>query len=461
VITGVITVTGAICVGELAAMMPHVGGTYVFFRKAYSPAVGFVFGWAMLLVIQTGTIAAVGIAFAKFLGVLLPELVRDDRYLIPPLHLGSYYALSLNTQQLVAVAIILLLTVVNMRGLGTGKVIQNIFTVSKTVTLAGLIVVGLVLGWHSSSAAAFTTSWWDPAANPGWPTSEAKTLLGWGGSLAMVLLLSKAMIGPLFSQTAWNNVTFTGSEVVDPERTLPRSLVFGTGLVVLLYLLANVAYVVTLPLPDIQHASNDRVATRTLEVILGRWGADAAAWGAGVMAVLIMISTFGCDNGLILAGARIYYAMAHDGLFFRAVGRLNARHAPALALLVQGVWAALLTLPRTVTPNAETGEPVYGNVYSQLLEFLMPMDLMFYGLMVAAVIVLRYRDPDAYRPYRTWGYPVVPIVFLILAGFVVVTLVCLGLKTSGIGFLIVCSGVPVYFLWSWLRPRSADDYGGS
>ncbi|MBV9957917.1 MAG: APC family permease, partial [Acidobacteria bacterium] len=252
-----------------------------------------------------------------------------------------------------------------------------------------------------------------------------------------------AMIGPLFSQSAWNNVTFTGGEVREPGRNLPRSLLIGCGVVVALYLLANLAYVVTLPLSGIQGAPQGRVATATMQAILGPRGAI-------LMAIAIMISTFGCNNGLILAGARVSYAMARDGLFFKSIGRLNARHVPAVALVAQGVWASLLTLPRTVTTDAQTGAVTYGNVYTQLLEYIVSADLVFYALMVGAVIVMRRKAPARERPYRTTGYPFVPVLYIALACLLVIDLAYLAPGTSGIGYLLVLTGLPVYFIWKMI-----------
>src|SRR3989440_8250 len=359
-LAGVLTITGALCCAELAAIWPRAGGQYVFLREAYSPAIGFLFGWSLFLVIQTGTIAAVAVAFARFAGVLAPW-VSGDNYLVAPRRLFGGYAISLSTEQLVAVLLILLLTLTNTRGLRLGKLIQNTFTITKTAALAGLIVVGLFLGWNHLSA-AYTSSWWNPWAN-GWTPQGAQGGLGAVGALALVMLLGRAMTGPLFAQSAWTNVTFTGSEVRDPGRNLPRALLAGCGVVVGLYLLANIAYVVTLPLPVMQRPPNS-IATATMQTALGP--ARTVLMAAG-----IIISTFGCNNGLILAGARVTYAMACDRLFFRRVSLLNARHVPAVALAVQGVWAALLTLPRTVTPNMNTGAAAgavtYGNVYTQLL----------------------------------------------------------------------------------------------
>jgi len=434
-LAGVLTITGALCCAELAAMMPRAGGQYVFLREAYGPATGFLFGWSLFFVIQTGTIAAVAVAFADFLGVIAPG-VSASNYLIEPIHLGSY-AISLSTQQLVAILLIALLTFTNTRGLRTGKLIQNTFTFTKTAALVGLIVLGFALGWNQGSA-AYTSNWWDPVMN-GWSPKATPQALETTGPLALIMLLGLAMVGPLFAQSAWNNVTFTGSEIRDPGRNLPRALLIGCGAVVLLYLLANVAYVVTLPLAKIQNPQH-KVATDTMQAILGQPGKVA-------MAIAIMISTFGCNNGLILAGARIYYAMARDRLFFERVGTVNSRHVPVIALVAQGIWASLLTLPRTVKPGASPGEFTYGNVYSQLLDYIISADLVFYALMVGAVIIMRRKAPNVTRPYRTFGYPVVPIIYIVLALLLVVDLAYLTPATSGIGYLLVLTGIPVYFIW--------------
>jgi APA family basic amino acid/polyamine antiporter len=427
-------------------MMPRAGGQYVFLREAYSPAIGFLFGWSLFLVIQTGTIAAVAIGFAKFMGVLAPQ-ISSTNYLVEPIRLGQSYALSLSTQQLVAIIVILVLTLTNTLGLRAGKAVQNSFTFTKTAALVGLILVGLTLGWSAgkqTGAAAFTSDWWNPWAN-GWTPQSAMPNFKMAGALALLMLLGQAMTGPLFAQSAWNNVTFTGSEVRDPGRNLARALLIGCGLVVALYLLANLAYVVTLPLGAIQRAPQDRVATVTMQAILG-------APGTVLMAVLIMVSTFGCNNGLILAGARVYYAMARDRLFFKAVARVNAHHVPAVALIAQGVWASLLTLPRTVRMGAGAGEDPYGDVYTQLLAYIVSADLVFYVLMVAAVIVMRRKAPEVQRPYRTWGYPFVPVLYVLIALLLVLDLAYLSPETAGIGYLIVFTGLPVYLIW---RKRAA------
>lgn len=436
VLAGVMTLCGALCLGEVAAMMPKAGGPYVFLREAYSPGVGFLFGWSQFLVVQTGTIAAVAVAFANFTGVLVPQ-ISGTRYLIEPVIIGSY-AFSLSTQQVTAIAMILLLTVINTRGLKLGKIIQNTFTFTKAAALFGLVVVGLLVGWNASGA-AFTADWWNPSAN-GWRLETAQPAAVSAGALAFLLVLGRAMTGPLFSQSAWNNVTFTAGEVENPQRNLPRALLIGCVIVVTLYILANVAYVVTLPLAGIQNAPQNRVGTALMEHIFGPGGAVA-------MSVAIMISTFGCNNGLILAGARVYYAMAKDKLFFGGLAATNRFHVPATALIAQGIWAAILVLPRTVTTNAETGAPVFGNVYTQLLEYIVSVELVFGALAVLAVVVLRYRKPDAERPYKAWGYPVAPFVFVVLSALLVANLAYLAAATSGIGYLIVLTGIPVYFLW--------------
>jgi APA family basic amino acid/polyamine antiporter len=450
-LAGVLTITGALCCAELAAMWPRAGGQYVFLREAYGPSVGFLFGWGMFLIIQTGTIAAVAVAFANFTGVLTdwisPEVYLVDRYiLIRPFTINDLnfngYAISLSSQQLLAIVMILFLTFINTLGLQTGKTIQNVFTFTKTAALLGLIVVGLLLGWNSGSA-AFTSSWWQPWLN-GWQPTSSQVWFSPTSSgllvLALVMLLGRAMIGPLFAQSAWNNVTFTAGEVRDPGRNLPRALLFGCGIVVTLYLLANLAYVVTLSLLEIQTAPENRVATAVMEKVFGPPGAI-------VMAVAIMISTFGCNNGLILAGARVYYAMARDGLFFKKVDSLNERHVPAFALLAQGVWASLLVLPRTIKMDSHHNEFVYGNVYTQLLEYIVSADLVLYMLMVGAVIVMRRKAPEIQRPYRTFGYPYVPLIYLLIAGLFIIDLAILAPSTSGIGYLLVATGIPVYYLW--------------
>jgi len=442
-VAGLMTVTGALCCSELATMMPRAGGVYVFLREAYGPSLGFLFGWTLFLVVQTGTIAAVAIAFAKFLGVFVSG-VASDNYLIEPVPLGGGYAVSLSTEQLAAILLIALLTWTNTRGLEVGRIVQNTFTFAKTGALAGVVVIGLVLGWSANSAAR-SSAWWDSWAD-GWSPQVAQPGFTIVGSLALVLLFGKAMVGPLFAQTAWTNVTFIGSEVREPGENLARALLWGCGIVVILYVLANLAYVAVLPFSEIEHAPQNRVAVAVLKAVFGHPGAMC-------MAAAIMISTFGCNNGLILAGARVYFAMARDGLFFKKIATTNAFHVPAAALVAQGIWTAFLTLPRTMTTHAGTQKVTYGNVYTQLLEYIVSADLVFYVLLVAAVMVLRRKQPEAERPYRTWGYPIVPIISILLATLLIVDLAWLAPTTSGIGIAIVLTGVPIYFAW---RGRAAN-----
>src|SRR5437763_4131527 len=296
-VAGLLTITGALCCSELATMMPRAGGVYIFLREAYGSSIGFLYGWTLFLVIQTGTIAAVAIAFAKFLGVFVAA-VSTDSYLVPPISIGSY-AISLSSEQLAAIALIALLTWTNTRGLKVGKIVQNTFTFAKTAALAAVVVIGLSLGWKVNSA-GLSSAWWDSWAN-NWNPQVAQPGLGVAGGAALALLFGRSMVGPLFAQTAWTNVTFIGSEVRDPGRNLVRALVGGCGVVVVLYLLANVAYLAVLPFPEIQRAPQNRVAVAMMNAVFDHPGAMC-------MAAAIMISTFGCNNGLILSGARVYYA---------------------------------------------------------------------------------------------------------------------------------------------------------
>jgi len=363
--------------------------------------------------------------------------VSPDNYLVSPISLGGY-AISLSLEQLVAIGLIALLTWTNTRGLEVGKIVQNTFTFAKTAALAAVVVIGLSLGWQTTSAAR-SAAWWDSWAN-GWSPQIAQPGFTFAGGVALALLFGKSMVGPLFAQTAWTNITFVGSEVRDPGKNLVRALVIGCGIVVILYLLANLAYLAVLPFPEIQRAPQNRVAVAMMNAIFGHPGALC-------MAAAIMVSTFGCNNGLILSGARVYYAMARDRLFFQKVATTNRFHVPAAALVAQAIWTAFLTLPRTVTINAVTQEVAYGNVYNQLLEYIVSADLLFYVLMVVAVMILRRKRPNKERPYRTWGYPIVPIISILIAGLLVIDLAFLAPTTSGIGVLIVLTGVPVYFFW--------------
>ena len=443
-VTGALTISAALSYGELASMMPKAGGQYVYLREAYSPLWGFLYGWTLFLVIQTGTIAAVAVAFSRYLGVLVPA-VSPTAWIIPPINLSIGYAISLSVQQLVALVVIALLTVVNTRGLQIGKVIQNVFTSAKTLSLVLLILIGFFLGRNAAAIKSNFSDLWTPhVVSPIQPYfSSIPTVLATDGALGMLVAFCVAQVGSLFSSDAWNNVTFIAGEVKNPRRNLPLALAAGTGLVTVLYILANVAYLFMLPLDQIQHAPDDRVATAAIETVFH---------GAGpiVMAIAIMISTFGCDNGLILSGARVYYAMARDGLFFNSTGKLNDRSVPAVGLILQGIWTCLLVLPRTRSVDA-TGAPKYGNLYSDLLDYVIFAVLIFYVLTIAGVFVLRRKQPNAERPYRAFGYPIIPALYILAASIIMVVLLLYRTNTSFPGLLIVLTGVPVYFFWKKRR----------
>ncbi len=375
ILTGVLTLAAALSYGELAAMMPRAGGQYVYLREAFSPLWGFLYGWTLFMVIQTGTIAAVAVGFARYTGYLIPWFA-EDRYLVAPIHLSAGYAISLSTVQLLGILLVALLTWTNTRGLDWGKLIQNVFTTTKTGALIALIAVGLLAGWNTEAVTGNFGDMWTPrGAVPLAPGLDATTTFG------MLIALCVAQVGSLFSADAWNNITFTAGEVKEPRRNIPLALALGTVIVITLYLLANVAYLVTLPFNVIQQAPADRVATATLEAIF-------PGLGAMIMAIGIMISTFGCNNGLILAGARAYYAMGRDGVFFKKAGTLNEHKVPAWGLLLQGIWAAVLILPRTYNTTTSS----YGNLYGDLLTYVISAALIFYILTIAGLFRLRTDD---------------------------------------------------------------------
>jgi basic amino acid/polyamine antiporter, APA family len=445
-ISGLLTVAAALSYGELAAMMPKAGGQYIYLREAYSPVWGFLYGWTLFLVIQTGTIAAVAVGFARFLGVVWPA-ISPNAYVVPPIALSEKYAISLSVQQLVALLLILFLTLINTRGLKLGKFIQNVFTSAKTLALAALIIAGIVVGRNAAAIQANFGSMWtlhdpqtiEPGAN--WLKSFIPSVTAASGAFGLLIAFGVSQVGSLFSADAWNNITFTAGEVKNPKRDIPLSLAAGTAVVINFYFLANLAYLSTLTLHQIQTAPDDRVATATLAVIFGKSGAT-------LMALAIMISTFGCANGLILAGARVYYAMARDGLFFRSIGRLNAFHVPAMGLVLQGIWAAILVLLRTRLVNSTTGAVTYGNLYGVLLDYVIFAALMFYVLTIGGLFVLRRKRPDADRPYRAWGYPVVPFLYIVTALVIMLILILYLTQDTWPGLVIVLLGVPVYWVWS-------------
>lgn len=444
IVTGLLTLGAALSYGELAAMMPKAGGQYVYLREAYSPFWGFLYGWTLFLVIQTATIAAVAVGFGRYIGVLFPQ-VSETNYLIEPIRIGSTsYAFSLSSAQLVGILMIALLTWMNTKGLKLGKLIQNVFTTAKTGSLIALILLGIIVGlfWHSDVAAANFGNFWTVRGSLQDVGENLTAVTAFG----LFVGICVAQTNSLFSSDAWNNITFTAGEVKDPKRNIPLSLALGTGLVITLYLLANIAYLATLKFEEIQKVPSDRVASATAEVIF-------PGFGAVIMAVAIIVSTFGCNNGLILAGARAYYAMAKDGLFFKSSAKLNKNHVPAWGLLIQGIWSAFYVLPRTVKTGAD-GKLTYGNLYGDLLTYVISAALIFYILTIIGIYILRKKRPDAERPYKAFGYPVVPALYIIGASVILGVLFVYQTTTTLPGLFIVLTGVPVYFIWRNLSAKT-------
>ncbi len=445
-VTGFLTITGALAYGELAAMMPHAGGQYVYLRESLGPLWGFLYGWTLYLVIQTGTIAAVGVAFGKFLGVFFPSISASNWIVhiahVPPIPIGPMVLgnmdVGLNTQNLMAVLVVIFLSVLNIFGVRTGAMVQNVFTFAKTAALLGLVLLGLAIGRNAQAIAAnFGANFWQNAGL----SALHSVQVGVGGPIALVgtiTILAVAQVGSLFSSDAWNNVTFTAGEVRNPQRNLPLALAIGTGVVILLYVMANFVYLSVLPLAGdpngttilargIQHASEDRVATAVMQQVFG-------AGGAQIMAVLILISAFGCNNGLILSGARVYYAMAKDGLFFRGAAKLHPKYrTPAHSLMMQCLWTCVLCLSGS---------------YGQLLDYIIFAVLVFYILTIAGLFVLRVKRPDAPRPYRAIGYPVLPAIYILMAVFIDIVLLRYKPQYTWPGLIIVLLGIPVYLVWS-------------
>ena len=416
---GLMTIAGALSYGELAAMMPQAGGQYVYLREAYGGMPAFLFGWTLLLVIQTGTIAAVAVAFARFAAVLWPSLGGPMWF--------QWQGMGLGPERAGAIAMIAILTFVNLRGLDLGRAVQNFFTSAKLLSLGTIILLGCIIAPnHRAVEINFVDGFFGPGR---WSTG-------------FVAAFGAAMVGSLFAADAWANVTFIAAEIRNPKRDLPRALALGTGIVILLYVLTNVAYLCQLPVlatpgvagpgagalkhqvfaQGIAGASHDRVAAAAMQMV---WGSA----GGVITAVLVMVSGFGCVNGLILTGARVLYAMAHDGVFFAAAGRLNRARVPAIALVMQSAWAAALTLSGT---------------YSELLDYVIFAQLIFYVITVSAVFVMRVRRPDAPRPYRAWGYPWLPAGYVVAAVALMADLLVVKPRYTWGGLLIVLSGVPVY-----------------
>ena len=400
-VTAVITIFGALSYGELAAAMPKAGGQYIYLKEAYGPMYGFLYGWTLFSVIQTGTIAAVGVAFAKFTGVFLP-VISGDNYI---LHISSFH---ISTQQLLAISIIILLTLYNFMDVKAGAFLQNIFTVSKVIALLLLVILGLYFGMQGAGNwSNFSPAFTDII------------------TLSTIGIFGAAMTGSLFSADAWNNITYTAGEVHNPKRNLPLSLFIGTGTVMVLYLLANIAYIYVLPIEKIQHAENDRVATLMMETVLG-------TNGKFFMAIMIMVSTFGCLNGLILTAARVYYAMAKDGLFLPKAAKLNKNNVPANSLIMQCIWSCLLC---------------FSGTYGDLLNYIMFAVMLFYVLTITGLFILRKKRPDMERPYKAFGYPVIPALYILMAAMVAINMLIYQTSSSLYGLIIILIGIPIYFVF--------------
>lgn len=432
-VAGAITITAALSYGELAGMMPKAGGQFVYIERAYGQLPAFLYGWTVFTVIQTGTIAAVAVAFAKFTGYFFPVLSPDNVLFAA----GKF---KIAASQVFAIAMIVLLTFVNSRGIQNGKIIQLVFTSAKLLALLALVVLGLAVGLKGDLFSQNMENAWQATqatlSNGQWVTSPIT-------GLALFMAFGTAIIGPLFSSDAWNNVTFIAGEMKNPRRDIPLSLAFGTCIVTALYLLANLAYLALLPLTGDPNATDalgqgiqfagggtDRVGTAAASMIFGNVA-------AALMAGLIMVSTFGCNNGLILAGARVYYAMAQEGLFFKKAGTLNAHGVPGFALMTQAVWASLLCLSGT---------------YGDLLDYCTFASLLFYIVTIGGIFILRRKEPDAERPYRAVAYPLLPALYILIAGAICVILLITKPQNTWSGVFIVLLGVPVYY---WQKKRKA------
>lgn len=431
ILTGMITLTAALSYGELAAMMPKAGGMYVYLREAYGRLIAFLYGWTLFTVIQCGTIAAVSVAFAKFTGFIIP-FISSSNWLIPPLHLGKYN-IGLNTENLLAILSIILLTWINTRGIESGKFIQNLFTWIKFLALIILILLGVTIGRNAEAITLNMQNMWTASQVN---ISDGMFSISILNSSAIYGALGAAMVGSIFSSVAWDTITYTAAEMKNPKRDIPLCLAIGTGVVTLLYILANITYLSVLPLSGsptgvdvfsrgIQFATDDRIGIAAAEAIFG-------SSGAVIMAIFIMISTFGCNNGLILSTARVYYAMAHDGLFFKKAGELNKHSVPSHALIMQCFWSCLLCLSGT---------------YSNLLDYVVFAVLLFYILAIVAIFVLRSTKPDMERPYKAFGYPIIPAIYIILASLISIDLLMYKPLYTWPGLIIVSLGIPVYYLW--------------
>lgn len=428
VLTGIMTLIAALSYGELSAMFPKAGGQYVYLKEAYNPLVGFLYGWSFFSVIQTGTIAAVGVAFSKFAAYLLPILSEDNKLLKIQTGLddcGQATFFSISAAQVVSIVLIIFLTYTNTKGVKGGKIIQNFFTSTKLIALFGLIIAGFVV---------FKPEVWNANWSNAWQATKASLVDACNPKLGFNVLpiigtgllggIAAAMVGSVFSSDAWNNVTFIAGEIKNPKRNIGLSLFFGTLIVTLIYVCANLMYIAVLPLDTLAHVEKDRVAVAASNIIFGNAGTY-------VIAVLIMISTFGCNNGLILAGARVYYTMAQDGLFFKKAGTLNKNAVPEWALWAQCVVAAILCL---------SGK--YGN----LLDMISFVVVIFYILTIIGIFILRKKMPNAERPYKAFGYPVLPIIYILMGAAFCILLAKFKPEYTWPGLIIVLIGIPLYYI---------------
>ncbi len=430
VLTGLITVFAALSYGELAGMMPQAGGQYVYLKKAYNPLIAFLYGWTVFLVIQTGVIAAVAVAFAKYVGVFFP--LFDENNIL--LQVGAF---KLKYAQLLAIACIALLTWLNIQGIQYGKIIQRVFTSAKLIALFGLIAIGIYFGFHYDVFSTnFSDAWTATAQIPVVSNGESSGFLPTEIS-GFVLLgaIGVAMIGSLFSSDAWNNVTFIAAEIKQPQRNIPLGLFLGTLIVTIIYVLANIAYLCLLPMHDIQFAEHDRVGAAAMAVV---FSGNTATY---LMAGLIVVSTFGCNNGLILAGSRLFQAMAKDGLFFKKAANLNNKGVPASSLIFQGVWASVLCLSGS---------------YGDLLEYSTFASLIFYMVTIGAIFILRKKEPTMERPYKAFGYPVVPALYILITLAICIDLLYFKTTSTGLGLLIVALGIPVFYLFAKKQHNEAN-----
>ncbi len=434
IITGFLTIIAALSYGELAAMMPKAGGQYVYLREAYNPMCGFLYGWTLFAVIQTGTIAAVGMAFAKFMGILIPWFSEKNVWL----DLGF---IKFNTVHIIAISSIVFLTWLNSRGIKAGKIVQNSFTLTKVMVVVAFLLVGLFLVSNSDAWNFNKSIFWDAMQ-----VNKDGTSLNMLTGFAIIAALGTAMVGSIFSSDAWNNITFTAGEVINPKRNIPLSLFLGTFIVTIIYILFNIVYLQVLPLRGtyegatvmergMQFAIDDRLGTAIMSSILGNSAAI-------VMALFVVISTFGCNNGLILAGARVYYTMANDKLFFMAAGKLNNKGVPAVGLFIQCIWASLLCL---------------SGRYGDLLDYVVFAVLIFYVLTIIGIFILRKKRPDAERPYKAFGYPVLPAIYIILASFIMIDLLIYKPNYTWPGLIIVVLGIPIYYIWKKINKGKITD----